>query len=49
MHNDLICAKGQSIEGQSTPDHFADVGKMVEIGSGSQREITDVLECREYE
>ena len=23
-------------------DHFADVGKMVELGSGSQREIDDV-------
>jgi len=23
-------------------DHFADVGKMVELGSGSQREISDI-------
>ena len=31
---------------QSTPDHFADVGKMVTLGSGSQREIEDMMLSR---
>ena len=28
--------------GNNVPDHFADVGKMVNIGSGSEREIEDI-------
>ena len=31
---------------QSIPDHFADVGKMVTLGSGSQREIEDMMLSR---
>ena len=31
---------------QSIPDHFADVGKMVTLGSGSQREIEDIMLSR---
>ena len=31
------------VSGHNVADHFADVGKMVELGSGSQREIDDCL------
>lgn len=32
--------------GQSVSDHFADVSKMVNLGSGSEREIDDVMLTR---
>ncbi len=32
--------------GQSVTDHFADVNKMVELGSGVFREIEDILLTR---
>lgn len=32
--------------GHSSDDHFADVSKMVDIGSGSQRQIDDVMLSR---
>lgn len=32
--------------GQPVGDHFADVGKMVDVGSGAQREVTDIALSR---
>lgn len=39
MKKELIVELFEKFEkaGVSVPDHFADVGKMIEIGSGSQK------------
>lgn len=34
------------VSGHRVPDHFADVGKMVDLGSGSQRQIEDIMLTR---
>lgn len=34
------------VSGHAIPDHFADVGKMVGLGSGSQREVDDIMLTR---
>jgi DNA-damage-inducible protein D len=34
------------ISGHQVSDHFADVGKMVDLGSGSQREVDDIMLTR---
>ncbi len=34
------------VSGRTVADHFADVGKMVDLGSGSQREVVDMMLTR---
>lgn len=34
------------VSGHAAPDHFAGVGKMVDLGSGSQREVDDIMLTR---
>jgi DNA-damage-inducible protein D len=34
------------VSGRKVTDHFADVGKMVDLGSGSQREVDDIMLTR---
>lgn len=31
------------VSGHAVPDHFADVGKMVDLGSGSRREVDGIM------
>ena len=44
-----VVSKGKTaceVSDHNIPDHFADVGKMVDIGSGTQRPIEDVMLTR---
>jgi DNA-damage-inducible protein D len=34
------------VSGHQTTDHFVDVNKMVDLGSGSQRQIDDIMLTR---
>ena len=34
------------VSGHHVPDHFPDVRKMVDLGSGSQREVDDIMLTR---
>jgi DNA-damage-inducible protein D len=44
--SDLKAKTACDVSGHSITDHFADVGKMVDLGSGSQREIPDIMLTR---
>lgn len=43
MEQQYIQALTATYEGHAIADHITDVGKMVELGSGSQREIDEVM------
>ena len=45
----LVISKAKTaceVSGQRVTDHFVDVNKMVDLGSGSQREIDDIMVTR---
>jgi len=50
--NDTAISKAKTaceVSGHSVADHFVDVNKMVELGSGSQRQIEDIMLTRSEE
>jgi len=47
FHNVIIKAKTScEVSGNNISDHFVDINKMVSLGSGSQREIEDIMLTR---
>lgn len=45
-----VVSKAQTaceVSGHSVPDHSADVGKIVDLGSGSQRQVDDIMLTRD--
>jgi DNA-damage-inducible protein D len=47
--NNTVISKAKTaceLSGHAVPDHFVDVNKMVDLGSGSQREVDDLMLTR---
>jgi hypothetical protein len=42
MKSDIIRTLAFEVPGHEVGNHFADVGKMVDLGSGSRRKIDDI-------
>ena len=52
MRTDRKTEKGKDAcenVGQLIPDHFIDVNKMVELGSGAEREVDDIRGFQEFQ
>ena len=41
--SEFILILSCEVSGHATHDHFVDVNKMVDLGSGSQREVDDIM------
>ena len=46
MKHEVVHAMTESFEGHAVANHFVDVNKMVELCSGGQREISDMILTR---